>query len=672
MKNKATRVSFLSIGDYLGISGVQYFKQYTVSTSNISNAFTSNGYNTVSTDSKNVYFYGVPEGHQEGDTYFIRLDVGASSSNAASLPSNVDALYSPYKAKLTLPSYYQIGEQSSTYSLGDLFTAIDVVGMRIKFHMQEEGSDVKTWYEGATYVTDEIVYSDGHYYKCVNGGTAGGAQPIHTNGTRSDGKVSWLYLHSGTGSATITSVDSPSLMRARVDNCLPVFKWGQNSYRWDNFQWSQWGYKQKYPNNVFFWNNRLGYTMNTPGYGSYLQLSKSDNFEDFDVETFGEVLDSSGVNIIISGHKDNRINWVLPGNRLYMGSYAGEYNVQGAEGGVVSPTGIALLPVSSIGGANVDALKFEELNMFVGALGNELYAMKYDYTTDDFAPENIGFVNNMLLEDKITRLQPLKNIDRNVYFTTGTNKLRILNNSRESKKLGFYRVGLDGDVLDVASSSAGGRSLMFCLVKRGDVFTVEMVSSEKPTYMLATRERINVETDSGGNQVLVDLPSTLNDAELAGKDVYVVNGNDGQYVKTRVSDDGDITHPFHTPWLKYGICMNCEIHTTPPFGSKLEGQQQKSVRFLVRLLDSGAFSYGSSHDFDKWYDYNNWNVSGSQEWDEAHRLMTGDLQLPASFGYMQGQNTADGLYPNDTGVGLNLRSETPEPFNLLMVSSIYV
>jgi hypothetical protein len=118
--------------------------------------------------------------------------------------------------------------------------------------------------------------------------------------------------------------------------------------------------------------------------------------------------------------------------------------------------------------------------------------------------------------------------------------------------------------------------------------------------------------------------------------------------------------------------MPFELHGIPSVGKKLEGAQQKAVRFLVRLLDSGAFSYGSSHDFNRWYDYNNWNIADSQEWDSKHKLMTGDIQLPSSFGYVQGQNTADGPYPNDTSVALNVRAVTPEPFNLLMVSNIYV
>jgi hypothetical protein len=63
---------------------------------------------------------------------------------------------------------------------------------------------------------------------------------------------------------------------------------------------------------------------------------------------------------------------------------------------------------------------------------------------------------------------------------------------------------------------------------------------------------------------------------------------------------------------------------------------------------------------------------GGQTWDTQHKLVTGDIQLPASFGYTVGQNKGTGEYPNDTGVGLNMYMNTPEPFCLLSVSCVYV
>ena len=146
------------------------------------------------------------------------------------------------------------------------------------------------------------------------------------------------------------------------------------------------------------------------------------------------------------------------------------------------------------------------------------------------------------------------------------------------------------------------------------------------------------------------------------------------FYHTTVDSDGVFANRFETHSLTYGLPLVAEVHTLPPYNqnNKLEGLQQKAVKFNIRVLESGEFSYGSSNDFDKWYEYHNWNTQAGQSWNVQHKLMSGDLQLPASFGYMQVNNKADGKYPNTTGIAINLRSSSPEPFNLLMVSNLYV
>lgn len=667
MKN--IRVSALSIGEYLDGSsamGNDSFAEKVISDAQIISFFKKIFPSAIISGNK-ITLKGSLVDHQDGDKYYIRVRMGESYNNSVD-PNPRQTLtydlvhYTPSYTQSTSPVLLDIGVEA--------FNSLDVVGRKLKFHLADDGATIRSWVEKENYTSGEIVFSDGHYYLCVSDGVAGNIQPIHTSGTRSDGKIRWRYLHSGTGSVTITSVKSPTELTAVADSYLPVTQWGKESYVWDTFQWSMWGYKNQWPSQVFVHKSRLCYVFTAPGYGTYFSASKTDKYDDFGTDDFGEVLDTSGITTIISGHKDNRINWNLSGNHLYLGSFAGEYSVIGDNSSALTPTTINILPVTSIGGAKVAALKFEDLNLFVGALRTELYAMRYDNGRDDFTPSNVGFTNTKLLEDKIVRLQALKNTDRNIYFTTDSKELRILNNSREVQRLGFYRANLGGSVIDIASSSSGERSLMFALVERDGVVTAETVASGFPTYMLSSRLYDTRYDGSGEEKKYV--ASELTESDFAGKDVYVKDWESEQFVKVRCSEDGKIKNPFTTQLLDVGLPMSCEVHCIPAYRDKLEGFQQKSVRFLVRLLESGAFSYGSSHDFDKWYDYNNWSITEDQAWDASHKLMTGDVQLPASFGYMQGQNTADGPYPNDTGVGLNIKSETPEPFNVLMVSSVYV
>jgi hypothetical protein len=316
-------------------------------------------------------------------------------------------------------------------------------------------------------------------------------------------------------------------------------------------------------------------------------------------------------------------------------------------------------PVSFTGGDKVAALKYMTLSLFVGSGGNNLNVVNYDYSSETYQPIDVSYIAGHLFEGKIRKLVSVPRPDSCIYTVGRDGSFTQLVDSVAEKVQAFSRLNIGDNVIDSASVFCENDTDVYVARIVGEEIHIEKFSVNSPTYMLSVR-RYN------------DASETVTDAVFAGKDVYVKSVASGQFYKTYVGADGVIANDFVGDDIFVGLPMPFEVHGVPSVGRKLEGIQQKSVRFLVRLLDSGAFSYGSSHDFDRWYDYNNWNIADSQEWDSAHRLMTGDIQLPASFGYMQGQNTADGPYPNDTSVALNVYSDVPEPFNLLMVSSIYV
>lgn len=584
-------------------------------------------------------------GHQAGDKYALKIMQGSSTSTAPSAP--------------TYSSWDDIGDFYEPQVASDTFQDTNIVGRKIKFHVQHSVNTI-VWAEGENVSIGDIRYSNNSYYKAESAGTCGSVQPTHHRGTRSDGAINWTYLHSGTGIATVVSVDSPTQLTALVDGYLPVLSLGAGPYTWDYYQWSMWGYKQRFPTQVFFFKNRLGYFCPTVGFGCFLQLSKTDDFYDFGTETYGMNLDTDAINILMTGHNDNNINWILSGDRLYCGSYSGEYNVNGAKDGTLTQTNVRVESISTLGGAPIRALKFKELNLFVGTQSNEIYSISYDYTTDDYVPTNIGYMSSHLLEDRVARWVALNNHDRNIYFRTETNKLRGINYVKEVKNLGYFRINLSGDVLDEAASNAGPVSTVYFLVKRGDVYTIEREESLNPGYVLCEKfvEMVSL------------TPQTF--PEFAAMNVWAKNTETGAFYKVQLGDNGEFDNRFE--WLKFsiGLPMVCRLDGQPMFGEKLEGFQQKSLAFTLRLRNSGAFSYGTSHDFDRFYEYSNWNVAAGQQYNAPHKLMTGDIQIPAPNGYMNKANQGDSKYPNDTGIALNLKMETPEPFNILMIGNVYV
>lgn len=635
-----------------------------ISETQLLQAFSALGPTSISEG--DLYFSTLPAGHQNGDKYKIVFSQAASSSTATQTTPTVHG-YTRYQSASAYTESTALEELvQETYS----FDSLDIVGRKIRFHVPTS-SAVQSWAQNITVDANKVYYSDGNYYiarMSTATATTGTMQPVHRSGTRSDGSVDFEYFHSGYGMGTIISVPDSTHMQIQVDDVLPVLDITSANYNFDMYQWSMWGYKNRYPSKLFTYANRLGCILDTDGYGVWLQMSKTDDYSDFSTEEFGQQLDTSAINILITGHSDNHITWVLSGYRLYMGSYAGEYNVVGDKSsGSFSPTNVLILPVSSVGGANVDAVKYKDMNIFVGATGDELYRLQYDYSSDDYVPDELSTISENLFSDGVKRMHVLKNKDRNLYFLTNNKQLRLCSTQDEIKTMGCYRVDVSGEVLDFTISSAKAECCEFIVVRRGDVVTVERVDSKEPSYMLSTRIIETREEDPF-------VGTTITDTELAGKEIFVKNLTTGMFYHTTVNNDGTFANRFETHAIVYGLPLVSEVHTLPPYNqaSKLEGLQQKAVRFNVRLLDSGEFSYGSSNDFDKWYEYHNWNTQAGQEWNSQHRLMSGDLQLPSSFGYMQVNNKADGKYPNTTGVAINLRSSSPEPFNLLMVSSIYV
>ena len=601
--------------------------------------------------------------------FFVEIAIDGSSSNRTA--SNDNAIKKFGSSFLSVVEKYGLtmSYSSSMYTTGtsttvaaSLFSDLNnLVGRKLKIYQNASDSPVAAWYQGMNVTANKtIVWSDGKYYLAKSGDTTKSVQPTHTEGVVSDGGVDWLYLHSGYIAATIASVKDEHEMTLLLEPgvSVPVSDLSKTTNYFSMYRWSIWGADAIYPSEVFFNNGRLGFFANTK-YGTYYSLSRSDSYYDFSEDTDGEVLDTDSIQGLVTGGSfSNKINWVISRENIYCGSYGTEFVIRGLDG-LMTPSSTVCKPVSFTGGDKVAALKYMTLSMFVGAGGDNLNVVNYDYSTETYEPTDVSYIAGHLLNGKVKKVTGAPRPDNCIYMVTRDGGMVQLVDSVSEKVTAFSRASLGDNVLDASSVFCENDTEVYIARAVGEEIHIEKFSISSPTYMLSTR-RYKAASKSFVEPV------------FANSDVYVKSVTSGQFYETYVGEDGVVINDFVGHDIMVGFPMPFEVHGVPSVGRKLEGSQQKSVRFLVRLLNSGAFSYGSSHDFDRWYGYNNWNIADGQAWDSSHKLMTGDIQLPASFGYMQGQNTADGPYPNDTSVALNVFSDTPEPFNLLMVSSVYV
>jgi len=590
--------------------------------------------------------------HVNGDSYYMVITTGDMS-----IDSEVLAQGASYTSESYTPSPVTT----------DTINAEAALGRKIKFFFNDD-EVISPWWQSKSVTSGDYAYSNGHWYKALTSGTCGNVQPSHTHGAQSDGGVTWLYVHSGSNTGTVIEVVSGSAFKVYVpEGELP--KNTNNTY--NNFAWSIWGKDNVHPSEVYMVGGRLGFVCNTKSYGAWNAMSVTDDYFNFSTEEYGEQLDTSAIVGIIGNNEASNINWVLARTRLYMGGYSGEYFVNpggtSRRSNVYTPTSTVVENISNMGGKGVIPLKYKELNMFVGMTGQELYTIAYDYTTDDYTPRMLGYLTQHIMERGIKRIEALNNLDRNIYLLHDTEELSLFNYAAEQKVMGFTELNFADRVIDFVTTHANDEVAAYAIVVRNEgKITIERLATRNPTYVFDEIEQGDGETVAA----FVPVP------HFANRTVWIKYG-EGQFTKVTLDASGDVSHdPTSGVYLptatkfKVGLPMVSELHTQPAFGAKVEGHQQQSLSVYLRLNKSGAFEYGCSVDFDKYFKYEAWNLS--QEYDAAHRLYTGDIKLDIPLGYAEAQNQGEGKYPNTAGVGINIKSDTPEPLNILSMQEIYI
>ena len=612
-------------------------------------------------DGTKIILFGITD-HQNNDEYYMDLTVGSVWNRSGTI-------YAEMWPEEHYTSEHYVPEPITTETLD----MDKVIGRKIKFFFNDD-TVISPWWQGKTVTVDDYAYSNGHWYRALTSGTCGNVQPSHTYGDQGDGGVTWRYVHSGSTTVTVLSVvDNETIEVLVADGTeLPSNTFTDGHYIMKNYSWSIWGKDGVYPSDVYMVGNRLGFICNTLNYGAWNAMSITDDYFNFDTEEYGEQLDTSAIVHLIGNNESSDINWVLARKDVYMGGYSGEYHItpsaQGNRTGAYTPSTTYVQNISNMGGKPVVPLKYKELNMFVGLTGKELYTVAYDYTIDDYTPKSLGYMTEHIMDRGIKRIEALNNKDRNIYLLHDTKQLSLFNYAAEQKVMGFSELDFGDDVVDFCSTYAKDEVAAYVVIKRNTgKITIERFAIENPNYMFD-------EITQGDGETLADFQPITH---FANRTVYIRYGDGfSQFTKVDLDENGDVSHdpvsgvyvPASTRF-KIGIPMVSEVHTQPAFGNKVEGHQQQSLYMYMRIVNSGAFEYGSSVDFTKYFRHEYWN--SQQYWGDEHRLFTGDMKLEIPLGYAEAANQGEGPYPNTSAVGINVKSDMPEPLNILSIQEIY-
>lgn len=296
------------------------------------------------------------------------------------------------KTDTALSSSGSEGLVTLTANGGTPFTDTDV-GRLIRLTLLNDTTS--PWTAGKNVSQGDVFKSDGNFYKAVSSGTTGTYKPTFTEGTQSDGGVTWKYLHSGYGTAKITEVISSVSVKAQVIDYIPP---GINTTYWEL------GLLHKgasYPVCGSFFRNRLIMLIDTTS-GPKALVSCSNDFNNFADKEHGEVLAESAFEAPILSDEFNSVRWCGAGDVFFIGTSGGEFYLDSASSGeAMSPENFKVVPISKIGGKSLPPIKINGHMLFVDKFGTSIRDLVYSYERDGYDPFDASILGKHLLQSGI-------------------------------------------------------------------------------------------------------------------------------------------------------------------------------------------------------------------------------------------------------------------------------
>ncbi len=341
---------------------------------------------------------------------------------------------------ITIGASATVGTVTLTAS-GDVFSSSDV-GRLIRLNLV---NDTTTPWSASKSVSASGVYtSDGHWYQAQGAGTTGSSKPVHTEGTRSDGGVTWAYLHSGYGIAEITGVTDGKTATAHVVSRLP-----------DGIKTANWELGVFYPGAEYpvagtFFRNRLVLLANT-AQGLKCFFSKTDDFDNFADKDFGEVLAENAFTVPILSDEYNEARWVSAGDVLFVGSNNGEFYIDALSSGeAMGADNVKVTPISNIGSKAIQPINVNGHTLFVDRFGTSIFDLAYSYERDGYDPFDATIKGKHLLKSGIIEWDYQPYQDKILWCAVGDGGLVGFTFNTEQQVTALHQHRFSGSVESVA------------------------------------------------------------------------------------------------------------------------------------------------------------------------------------------------------------------------------
>ena len=256
----------------------------------------------------------------------------------------------------------------------------------------------------------------------------------YTSGTRgmqlsySAGSIQGVGIVTGYTSSTVVSVD-----------VLDPFGSTTATSDWWEGQWSD---RRGWPSSVALHDGRLCWAG-----GDAINLSVSDAFESFDDGVEG---DSGPIKRSVGSGPVDKINWLLPLAHLLVGTQGAELVAKSSTlDEPLTPTQFSLKPASTLGSANLRALKVDAGGIFVNRGGSRVYEMTLDGGVYNYVSDDLTAIVPEIGRPSFVRCAVQRQPDTRIHCVRSDGKVAILIFDRLEKVTCWVLYETDGTVEDV-------------------------------------------------------------------------------------------------------------------------------------------------------------------------------------------------------------------------------
>lgn len=524
--------------------------------------------------------------------------------------------------------------------------------------LTSQNVDTQYWYIGRESVKKgDILKSEGKFYEAQGEGNCGSIKPQHTEGTESDGKITWKYLHAGYGWGTITNYISPSKVEVLVNGRFPK---EISTYKW---QLGILGEGGKYPHVAFYFKDRLGLGIDTKE-GMNICFSKTGDYENFSEQDYGEILNDSAFSMTILTSLC-KLSFVKEGEVLYVGTQGQILQVRPMSSGeVFGPKNVAYDIIAPVGAQMMNPINLGGSMLFAGLKGKDIYDLGYSADTETYDPTEVSLLAKEHLAQGIVAWAMQYEPNRVVWCLRKDGRLLGLTYNKSQMVQAFHLHETDGKYISIAviPSPDGQTDELWAVVKRGEEYFVEYFRDGLPVDIPAgmnAEEKAEFDRKYAfyvdcGKQFTFEEPVRKLEglSWLGGKDVAVLA--DGKEFIGHVNADNlilDLEEPASV--VTVGLPYKSVLEPMPLVSTANASAVTRVNQVVVRVLNSCGFWYGDGEVKDYYGAIN-----------EGNTIKTGDVILNWN-GNQSVPDTNDSAIVNTTGARMVFETESPLPLTIL-------